>query len=657
MCGICGVIGEPVSRDLLQRMCEAMAHRGPDDEGIYLQGKAGLGIRRLAIIDLIRGHQPISNEENFLWIVLNGEIYNYRELRKDLIEKGHKFKTNSDTEVILHSYEEFGQDSLTYLNGMFAFAIWNERKRELFIARDRLGIKPLFYWHRNGRFVFASEIKSILQDEEFEREIDYISLGNYLARRYVPGDSTIFSGIKSLDPGHWLKLQDGKIKIRKYWDIDFSEKLKLDKSEYCEAIIELLEKSIGRRLIADVPVGILLSGGIDSSLVLALATKQSNDGIKTFTLGFEGSRESTYALNELDYARETSQFYNSNHFEKLLTPNELINKLPVICWHFDQPYAGALPQFALSQFVHEHIKVTLAGLGGDELFGNYRRPFLLEEMIGPLFMKLQKFPEIIRTRLLGPCLGVLPNWGRFGVYRKKSLLITGPDQGEANLYRQMLDNFTFVQMNQLCLPETLSKMKNNEGLSDRIRKLYMENSTAERGDKIFYVDMKTQLVDEYFFYTDILSMAHSLEVRVPFLDHELLEFVAKIPFSVRSNNDDDKYLLKKAAARVLPNQVLQRKKMGFSLPMDTWIRKDLKPVIRFFLSPDRIKKQGLFNWGYVQQLLGHHFLNIDTYNTHPIWTLFMFQLWHWIYLENNCSSLSEVTDLSSSLSNQVFSPK
>ena len=277
----------------------------------------------------------------------------------------------------------------------------------------------------------------------------------------------------------------------------------------------------------------------------------------------------------------------------------------------------------------------------------------MEESIGSVFLMLQNLPEIIRTKILAPCLEFLPNWRRFGVYRSKSSLINDPYQGEADFYCQMLHNFTYAQLAELCLPQTLLKMGNNETLSHRMRQLYTKNNLAERGDKIFYVDMKTQLVDEYLFYTDILSMAHSLEVRVPFLDHELLEFVSKIPFSVRSKKNNDKYLLKKAAAKILPEENFQRKKMGFSLPIDSWIRRDLKPVIQFFLKPARIKEQGLFNSRYIQQLLEHHFNEIDNYNTHLIWTLFMFQLWHWIYLENKCSSLSDVESLSLSISGLV----
>jgi len=291
----------------------------------------------------------------------------------------------------------------------------------------------------------------------------------------------------------------------------------------------------------------------------------------------------------------------------------------------------------------------LGGLGGDELFGNYNRSFLLEESVGSVFLRFQNLPEILRAKILAPCLNFLPDWKRFGFYKNKSVVVGNPEAGEAEFYRKMLDNFTSIQMRKLCLPDGLAKMRNSEALSDMIRQLYGKNNIAERGDKIFYVDMKTQLVDEYLCYTDLLSMGNSLEVRVPFLDHELVEFVSKIPYSVRSRKGEEKYLLIKTAEKVLPKKVFHRKKLGFSLPMDLWIRGDLRPVVEFFLSPKRVRKQEIFNCEYVQHLLKHHFNKIDTFNTHPIWTLFMFQLWHWIYLENNCTSEADVTELCLSL--------
>jgi asparagine synthase (glutamine-hydrolysing) len=617
LCGICGQAGIS-DKGLLQAMCNSLIHRGPDGEGQYVDEHAAIGMRRLAIIDLVTGDQPISNEDGSLWIVFNGEIYNYRELGERLKEKGHRFKTQSDTEVILHAYEEYGDGCLKYLNGMFAFAIWDKSQRELFLARDRVGIKPLYYWEGPGYLLFGSEIKAILQDPRFKRQINFTALYNYLSRLFVPGDGTIFLGIKQLSPGHFLKYKHGVLRIERYWQLDFSQKLHWTEEDYCDRTYEMLKASVKRQMVADVPLGAFLSGGVDSSGVVALMAESCDRPVKTFSLGFEESEESL--LNELPYAKAVAERFGTDHYEFVVKAGDLIQDLPRIIWHFDEPFAGALPQYFLSRLTRQYVKTALGGLGGDELFGSYGRSVRLEQaMNGSRWVSIyQNLPNLLRKVIVESILDNIPNSGKMEKFRRRAeAVVYHAGMVYANSYCLFNDG-----LKKELLQEWVSEKVDNTLTLDRLLQGYYDETNAQEFmDKMMWVDMRSQLVNEYLHYTDILSMAWSLEMRVPYLDHELIEFVAMIPSAFRSKPDETKYLLKKTLARILPPEVLYRKKDGFSLPYGSWLHNELRGIVFNALSPERVKARGYFDVDFVSNLVKEYYAEGKAEHTYRLWSL------------------------------------
>jgi len=396
MCGICGMVGKS-DEGLLQAMCDVLEHRGPDGEGKYVDKMVAMGMRRLAVIDLETGDQPMTNEDQSLWVIFNGEIYNFRELRHILFKKGHRFQTQSDTEVILLAYEEFGPQCLRYFNGMFAIAIWDTKKQELFLARDRVGIKPLYYWD-NGRYLlFGSEIKAILQDKNFERKVNNTALFNNLHRLFIPGTDTIFEGVKRFPPGYYAFYRKGKFELHQYWDFFSTPQLKSSENEYCDMIYEQLKEAVRRRMIADVPLGVFLSGGVDSSGIVGFMSTVSDAPVKTFSLGFEEIEDDVSVFNELPFARKVAEYFNTEHHEFIINVNDLLQELPYLIWHFDEPYSGALPQYFISKLAREYVTVALGGLGGDELFGNYGRGYSLQRQIGARAWRYRCLPGYVRN--------------------------------------------------------------------------------------------------------------------------------------------------------------------------------------------------------------------------------------------------------------------
>lgn len=627
MCGICGMIGRS-NKELLKEMCEVLAHRGPDDEGMYIDHNAAIGIRRLSIIDLETGHQPIHNEDESLWIVFNGEIYNYRDLRVELEKKGHHFYTKSDTEVIFHSYEEYGDKCVMHFNGMFAFAIWDSKKKELFMARDRVGIKPLFYWQNSHYLLFGSEIKAILQDRNFQREINFTALYNYLSRLFVPGNDTIFKGIKRLPPGYFLKYKDGQLKMERYWQIDFSRKIHLTEEEYCDQIYDLLKKSVKRRLVADVPIGVFLSGGVDSSGIVGLMSELCDKPVKTFSLGFIEADKTVF--NELPYAKSVADHFGTEHYEFVARAGDLIEDLPQILWYFDEPFGGALPQYFLSNLARKHVKVALGGLGGDELFGSYGRSVRLSNILSPEATIYQKLPGLMR--------GIIEKSANISSHARNFLNRVRMGNIYANLYCP----FTEEMKRVLCQKTVLDEVDEQDTLPFMLQSYFDEANSREFMDRMFYLDLKTQLVGEYLHYTDILSMAYSLEMRVPYLDHEFIEFVAKIPSQFRSKPENEKYLLKKTLSRILPEEIIHRKKGGFSFPYAAWLNKELKRVVDNCLSFEVVKKRGYFNPAFVRKIIDEFYLQGKDENTYRIWILLMFELWHQIYIDDHCYKKTDV---------------
>lgn len=638
MCGICGIVGKS-DAGLIKAMCDSLVHRGPDDEGIYIDEHAAIGSRRLSIVDLKTGHQPLSNEKGNLWITYNGMIYNYIELRDTLRKKGHQFKTSSDTEVIIHAYEEYGDNCVSHFNGDFAFAIWDAKKKELFAARDRIGVKPFYYCHKNDILIFASEIKAILQDRNFERKVNLGALYNYLSRLSVWGNDTIFLGIRKLPPAHILKFKDGQLVIKKYWDFDFSQKLQLSKEEFAERIYEEFCKAVQRRLISDVPLGAFLSGGADSSSIVAAMSKFSDKPVKTFSFGF--TAQNTAVLNELDYARRVAEHFNTDHHEFVLDAQSLIPQLPHLIWHFDEPFAGTLPQHFIAEQARQYVKVALCGSGGDELFGDYGRSWWFSRFLDDRVAQYSAWPKW-KQNIFSKGMCFLPDIGILGHYLRRANEISEKSDLRGLMYADGKDAIFTTEQKQLLLQPWVLMAAGKEKTIENIFQEHFESSGAsELMDQVFYVDMKTQLVDEYCYWTDILSMSSSVETRVPFLDYEFIEMVISIPPSIRSHKDNLKYLFQKAMANIVPEWVFNRPKGGLSLPLDDWLRNGLRGMAMDMLSEEQIRSRGYFNFEYVTTLLdGHISGRVD--NTYRLWVLIMLELWHRIYIDNHSYSEADV---------------
>lgn len=629
MCGIFGIVSPNISKSALEKATSTLRHRGPDDAGYFLGEDIGLGHRRLSIIDLEGGHQPIFNEDGSKCIVFNGEIYNFQELREVLIARGHRFSTRSDTETILHAYEQWGECCVDRLRGMFAFAIWDSRERALFLARDRFGVKPLFHAEHNGAFFFASEMKAILTDDGFPRDVDEIALSCYFALSYIPEDLTIFRNIRKLLPGHTLTLKDGKTRVRKYWDLHFAPDRSKDEKYFVHGLLELLQEAVQIRLVSEVPLGAFLSGGIDSSTVVALMSQGSNMPANTFCMGFGGDVGGY--LDERGYAKLVAARYGTRHKEYEVFPRAegLIEKIVTA---FDEPFAddSAIPSFYVCKTARENVTVALSGLGGDEVFAGYERylGFGLSRQyrrlpLGPGKRMLRSFVEGLPERADGHY--TVNHMKRF--VRSASL---PPD----------LCYFGFVTKMNANVQESLfaDPARHNRHLEvcrDIIR--YHFNSSNVSGeadslDRAFYCDIKTYLPEDILAVTDRMSMLHALEVRVPFLDHKLVEFCATIPAAVKMKWLRKKHLLKKAAKGLLPSEVITHRKQGFVGPMVQWLKNDLKQVVLDMLSHENLEKHGLFNAKTVRTVLDEHFSRREIHDT-LIWSMVIFQAWFDHYVE------------------------
>jgi asparagine synthase (glutamine-hydrolysing) len=588
MCGICGFTNYK-NDDLLKDMVSNLIHRGPDDEGSFIDGdKVSLAMRRLSIIDIDNGAQPIFNEDKSIVIVFNGEIYNFKELRDELRAKGHSFRTQSDTEVIVHLYEEYGEDAPKYLRGMFAFSLWDKKLNKLLIARDHVGVKPLFYSQKGKSLFFASEIKSILKNSEISTNMDYSSLDAYLKLLYIPSPLTIFKDIKKLEPGHILVWMNGSFEIKKYWSVP-DEAIETDLTEeYCvEQIKDLLGKSVEEQKIADVPIGVLLSGGIDSSALTHFLSLNSNSRIKTFSIAY-----SEKEFNESEKARLISKKYNTEHFEAVLKP-DIENLLENIVGSFDEPFAdsSAIPNYLISKYAGEKVKVALTGIGGDEIFAGYPR-----HMGARVLSNYLKVPGSLRKMMANLSGGFSESTSSSNTPQRLKRFFKGGEYDFPAAYNHWTSYLT----------------------EDERRQLYAENSKAVPGfaDKfsinvkseadIFKHEISNYLPEDLLYLSDRMSMANSLEMRVPFLDIRLIEFMSKIPLKFKTKGFTLKYLLKKSMENLLPNEILNQKKMGFQVPLAKWINSDLKEMIGEYLSPERIKKDGFFNPDFVDSLRETH---------------------------------------------------
>lgn len=632
MCGIVGVVqferDARLDTDVLRQMCAAMVHRGPDDEGIYSQGRVGLGVRRLSIIDLATGHQPISNEDGTLWIVFNGEIYNHLTLREQLIARGHRYRTDSDTETIVHLYEEYGRNCVDHLRGMFAFAIWDTQQRRLFIARDRLGIKPLYYRLTSECFLFGSEIKVILAHPGVDREVNRDGLPEYLAFGYLSGHDTLFSGIRKLMPGHTLELQEnGEIQIRRYWDLSFTDDdAHQTEHYYVQTYRDLLEQAVSSHLMSDVPLGVFLSGGLDSSAVAALMTKIRRAPVETFSVGYA---EQSYS--ELRYARQVANHLSSVHREVLVSCEEFFNALPQLIWHEDEPLAwpSSVALYFLARLARKHVTVVLTGEGSDETLAGYTRyAFTLKNIAADRIYRRLTRPEIrhkIRHSITG---GTLIN----ATIRRKLAHTFLARDGDCwtSFY---FDNFfsAFSEKEQAHLLADDLTLNSGGGAVYRNVMEHWNHSSGNLLRRLLYTDIKTYLV-ELLMKQDNMSMAASVESRVPFLDHVLVDFALRIPQELQLSGLAGKRILKKAVADLLPSSVINRPKSGFPTPWAKWLAGPQLDLVQNLLLEPRSINRGLFTHKAVERLFQEH---RALYRDHcdRIWRLLNLELWFRVCVE------------------------
>ncbi|MBK7704643.1 MAG: asparagine synthase (glutamine-hydrolyzing) [Acidobacteria bacterium] len=624
MCGIAGFISkdaaETAGRErLLDAMCRVITHRGPDEQGTIVKDRAALGMRRLSIIDLKSGQQPIFDCSGNLAIVFNGEIYNYRDLKKDLEARGHKFKTHSDTETIVHAYEEFGADCVKFLRGMFAFAIYDFRDESLFIARDRVGKKPLFYSLRpDGDLVFGSELKSLLEFG-IDREIDYAALDSYLTFGYVPEEFCIFKGVRKLLPGHFLKFQNGSVTTNQYWDFDYSgtDEAKTE-AEYVELVRDKLREAVRIRLVSEVPLGAFLSGGVDSSSIVALMSEFSETPVKTFSIGFN---EDTFS--ELKFARVAAKRFETEHHEFIVTP-DLVEVVDQLVWHFDEPFAdsSALPTFMVSKMAREFVTVVLTGDGGDELFAGYTRYAIDKRRSG-----LEKLPASVRRSLLRPLSEALPA----GAKGRNFLYNTSLDA--VDRYIDSVSHFGKLKKPSLYSSSMRTNLDGRDGGAEAIfRDHASKPSSGDPTDRLLYLDGKTYLPSDILTKVDRMSMAASLEARAPLLDHELIELVQKIPAGLKLKGLETKYIFKKAMEGIVPDEILYREKQGFGVPINEWINAELKNRIREDLRARKTVERGYFEAKYIETLLDEHERGRRDHS-HSLWILWMLELWHRRYVD------------------------
>jgi asparagine synthase (glutamine-hydrolysing) len=616
MCGIAGFIDTERSHDnaelLIDSMCKVMRHRGPDDQGVWVGDGAALGMRRLSIIDLTGGHQPIFNEDSSILIVFNGEIYNYMELRENLRERGHHFCTDSDTEAIVHAYEEFGDDCVMHLRGMFTFALWDRNRQRLLAARDRFGKKPLNYFWDGQRLIFGSEIKSILE-AGVPREINSIALDEYLVYRYVPTPNTIFKDIMKLPAAHILIYEDGQISTKRYWELPFTPTCKDDEMIAGERTLELLKEAVGVRLMSEVPLGAFLSGGVDSSIVVGLMSSMMSRPVKTFSIGFG---EDDYS--ELPYARQIASRFGTEHHEFLVQP-DLVTVLPELAWAYDEPFADSsmLPTYYVSKLAGEHVTVALTGDGGDEIFGGYSR---YEHELS-----INRIPAFMRS-LLGYSSMLMPD----GMRGKKRILNMSRDLSTRYLYSSKL--FPEGSRPAMYDREYFAHVHDHNPF-ERQTSEFCAVSQLDAMAQMQYVDVRTYLADDILVKVDKASMYNSLETRAPLLDQHLVEYVTSLPSTIRTRNNVLKYLLKRAAAGILPAEILMRPKQGFGIPIKRWFRSDLMDFAHDLLDSPRARQRGIFNPEFVRHLLKAHAGNKHLNYSQAIWVLLCLELWFQVFMD------------------------
>ena len=622
MCGICGVYnvqsGEPASQELIEHMTRLISHRGPDESGVHLEGSVGLGITRLSIIDLSGGHQPMTNETGDIWVVFNGEIWNYKALRKELIEKGHHFCTNSDTETIVHAYEEYGIDCLARLHGMFGFAIWDGLRRRLLLARDRVGKKPLYYTRVDGDLVFASEIKSLLCHPRVKRQVDIQALADFLSVRYVPGPATLFANICKVQPGHWLLCENDTIREECYWDFTFGKTERRPLEEYIQGIQQHIRRAVEERMMADVPVGALLSGGVDSSIVVGIMSQLTNQPVRTFSVGFD-----VPGYSELPYARLVAEQFGTEHHELVVNSSDLSQYWPFLTWHRDEPVSepSDLGVYLISKLARQHVKVVLSGEGGDELFAGY--PKYVVDWMARYYHIL---PTQVRDQVITPILDRLP-------YSMRKLKFAAFALSQPAPQRWMSWFGVFNGQSKDALLSARTKASIEFDSSRAFCRWLEKNPQRDDLSSMLYLDTKIWLPDNLLMKGDKMTMAASLEARIPLLDYQLIECAASIPSNIKIKPFKAKYLLKRAFADFLPEPILTRKKMGFNVPTGIWFQGGQRNLMSRLLLSEHARSRGFLNDAFVARLLRDHLEGRTNYQA-QLFTLASLELWFRVFIDS-----------------------
>ncbi|MBN1526883.1 MAG: asparagine synthase (glutamine-hydrolyzing) [Candidatus Omnitrophica bacterium] len=626
MCGICGYINldkAPIPDEkILKAMTDALVHRGPDDEGRHIKDNVALGHRRLSIIDLKTGHQPIFSAAGRLTIVYNGEVYNFPQLKEELLAKGHSFSTHSDTEVVLKAYEEWGSDCLNRLNGMFSLAIWDAQEKALFLARDRFGKKPLYYGRFKNTFIFGSELKALYRHPAVSLEVDRLALGKYLAHDYIPCPRTIIKGISKLEPGHYLVVKNGEAAKRKYWDFrfDIGPSARRSLEESARMLVELLRESVRKRLVSDVPLGVFLSGGIDSSAVVAMMARLMDPkDIKTFSIGF---KEKTY--NEADDALLVARHFKTDHREKIIDPKAMLEVLPTILNTIDEPFADSsiIPTYLVSKFTRERVTVALGGDGGDELFMGY--PSFVAHRIAGYYDKLPR----IGRRAMALAADMAPGKSNYmSLHFKMSRFLKGIDFPESIRHQVWIGSFSPEEQRSLFADTSDETLFDPHAIYSESEAYFDTYPLLSTMDKVEYLYIKTYLPDDILTKVDRASMATSLEVRAPFLDKEIADFAGTVPNRLKLKGLTTKYILKKALEGILPRRIVHKTKHGFAVPVGDWFKSELKGLLLDTFNKTAVTRDGIFNYPAIERLLNGHFTG-KTDSGRKIWALFVCQMWY-----------------------------
>jgi len=625
MCGIAGFVESSTtsapftadeSRALVHRMCDAIRHRGPDDEGTWLADGVALGMRRLSIIDLSTGHQPIHNEDRSVWIVFNGEIYNFPQLRRELEAHGHRFYTATDTEAIVHAYEQWGAAAIARLRGMFGLAIWDQRSRTLLVARDRIGIKPIYYAEQSGRLYFGSEMKSLLEAPGLPRAIDLDALDHYLSFLYTPRDGSIFSSIRKLPPGHLLTWHEGRVTIEQYWQMAAAEPFRGSEAEAVAQLRSVLSDAVRCHLLSDVPLGAFLSGGVDSSVVVGLMTEATGQRVKTFSIGFDEP-----AFDELEHARRVAEHFATDHHEFVVTPDGL-DILDRVVSHFDEPFAdsSAIPTWYVSEMARRHVTVVLSGDGGDELFGGYDR-----YLPHPRVVAFDRYSPSALRRVATIAAAGLPH----GARGKNFLRHVGRDQ--QGRYLDAIRFFGADEKPALLTADVWRQLRGPDP-ETRLARHFNRFAALPWASQMMRFDAETYLPEDVLTKVDRMSMAHSIESRVPLLDNEVIEFAATLPAALKIKNGRRKHVLKEVAATLLPADILNRRKQGFGVPLGVWFRGGLRELFADTLRSATSLQRGYFQPAFVKRIVEEH-VSGRRDHTLPLWQLVVFEKWHQLYVD------------------------